>query len=69
MENLDWGTGNQKAKAGGHGATAHVYPGGKGVPLPRGGGFSKGTKHRVNDEQAVKGSPYPGKGESGTEAD
>ena len=54
-----------------HGYCAEKYKGERSVPLPaRGkGGFSKSTKHRMGENQAVKGSPYPTFGENGTEAD
>lgn len=69
---LDWDTSNQKAKKGGHGACAEVYPGKPGPALPAAdkGGISPGTKDRIKEEQAIPGDPFSGPGTgSGTEAD
>lgn len=56
-----------------HGSTAEHYPARDGaqVPLPTrdSGGFSPGTRHRMNDVQAVPGNAHQGLSESGTEAD
>jgi len=60
-------------KRGEHGFAAEHYPARDGaqVPLPARdkGGFSKGTKHRMDDVQAVPGNAHQGLSESGTEAD
>lgn len=64
-------TTNQRVKK--RGSCAEKYPAreGKQVPLPKrdSGGFSPGTKHRMNEVQAVPGNAHQGLSESGTEAD
>lgn len=55
------------------GSCAEKYPAreGKQVPLPKrdSGGFSPGTRHLMNEVQAVPGNAHQGLSESGTEAD